>query len=231
MTQAGKQLLLHARQLLQDWENTRSKVLASHQEVQGCFTIGCHSTMAIHTVSEFLPTLLEENPKLEIQLQHDLSRKIMEQVIGLSIDIGIVANPLKHPDLIIVKLCDDEVTFWVGPGERKIQNLHSKEAIILCDPDLTQTQSLMKMTNKINMGYSRIIKMNSLEVVASLTEKGCGIGLLPARVVQLMSPKKLKRIPNAPVYHDKLCLIYRNENRDIYAIQAIIDAVKKHFRK
>jgi DNA-binding transcriptional LysR family regulator len=229
LTQAGKQLLLHTRQLLQDWENTRSQALASHQEVQGYFTIGCPATMAIHSLSGFLPTLLENNPKLEIQLKHDVSRRIMEQVISLSIDIGIVANPIKHPDLIIIKLCDDDVTFWVGPGTRKIQNTHSKEAIILCDPDLTQTQSLLK-TKKNNISHSRMIKINSLEVIANLTAKGCGIGILPTRVVQSMYPDKLKRIPKAPVYRDQLCLIYRNENRNIHAIQVMTNAIKSYFK-
>lgn len=230
LTQAGKQLLLHARQLLQDWENTRSQALASHQEVQGYFTIGCHSTIAIHTLSELFPTLLENNPKLEIQLKHDISRIIMEQVISLSIDIGIVANPIKHPDLIIIKLCDDDVTFWTGPGARKIQNIHSKEAIILCDPDLTQTQSLLK-AKKNNIIYSRLIKINSLEVVANLTAKGCGVGILPTRVAQSLYPHKLKRILNSPLYHDEICLIYRNENRDIQAIKTIVKAIKHHFSK
>src|SRR5579862_1970744 len=69
LTQAGKQLLLYARQLLQYWENTKSKVLASQQEVQGCFTLGCHSTVAIYMVSGFLSDLLENHPKLEIHLK------------------------------------------------------------------------------------------------------------------------------------------------------------------
>lgn len=229
LTQAGKQLLLHARQLLQNWENTRAEALASHHEVQGQFTIGCHSTMAIHILSEILPDLLEENSKLEIQLKHDISRRVMEQVIGLSIDIGIVANPLKHPDLIIIKLCEDEVSYWVGPGKRNIQNIKSNKAIIICDPDLTQTQSLMKSREKHKFNNLRVIKVNSLEVVASLTAKGCGIGILPSRVAKAMYPDKLKHVPAMPVYHDDLCLIYRNENRNIRGIQAIVSSIKKYF--
>src|SRR3990167_3122016 len=164
LTQAGKQLLLQARQLLQHWDDTKSKALASHQKVQGYFTLGCHSTIAIYMVSGFLADLLEKYSKLEIHLKHDISRKITEQVINLSIDIGIVVNPFKHPDLIIRKICDDEVTFWVGEGTRKIQNIDSTEAIILCEPDLTQTQTLLKIIKKTGVATNRIMTMNSLEV-------------------------------------------------------------------
>jgi LysR family transcriptional regulator, cell division regulator len=230
LTQAGKQLLLLVRQLLQLWENTKSEALASHQEIQGYFTLGCHSTIAIYMVSGFLADLLENHPKLEIHLKHDISRKITEQVVNLSIDIGIVVNPFKHPDLIIRKICDDEVTFWVGEGARDIQDLHSTKAIILCEPDLTQTQTLLKEVKKSEVVTERIMTMNSLEVVANLTANGCGIGILPTRVAKSMYPNKLKRVPNAPVYSDEICLIYRNENRNVQAIQTITSFIKDFFK-
>jgi len=230
LTQAGKQLVLHARQLLQYWENTKSQALASQQEVQGYFTLGCHSTIAIYMVSGFLADLLENHPKLEIHLKHDISRRITEQVINLSIDVGIVVNPFKHPDLIIRKLCDDEVTFWVGQGTREIQNIHSKQAIILCEPDLTQTQSLLKKCKKTGVISERIMTMNSLEVVANSTANGCGIGILPTRVAKAMYPDKLKRVPKASVYSDEVCLVYRNENRNVQAIQTIVNIIKDFFK-
>lgn len=231
LTQAGKQLVLHTRQLLQYWENTKSQALASIQEVQGYFTLGCHSSIAIHIVSEFLADLLENHPKLEIHLKHDISRHITEQVINLSIDIGIVVNPFKHPDLIIKKLCEDEVSFWVGEGDRKIQNIHSKQALILCEPDLTQTQALLKKSKKAGIVSERIMTMNSLEVVANLTANGCGIGILPERVAKTLYPDKLKRVAKAPVYSDEICLVYRNENRNVQAIQTIVSFIKNHFNR
>ena len=231
LTQSGKQLVLHARQLLQYWENTKSQALASQQEVQGYFTLGCHSTIAIYMLSGFLADLLENYPKLEIHLKHDISRHITEQVINLSIDIGIAVNPFKHPDLIIRKLCDDEVTFWIGEGTREIQNIHSKQAIILCEPDLTQTQLLLKKCKKSGVVSERIMTMNSLEVVANLTANGCGIGILPTRVAKSMYPGKLKRVAKAPVYSDEVCLVYRNENRNVQAIKTIVNVIKDFFKK
>lgn len=231
LTQAGKQLLSHAKQLLQYWEDIKAKALASHHEVQGKFTLGCHSTMVNHILAGFLPDLLEKNPKLELELKFDIPRNITEEVINLSLDIGIVVNPLKHPDLIIQKLCDDTVGFWTGLGKRKIQNNHSGEAILLCDPHLTQTQSLLKTLKKKGMTYQRIIPMNSLDAIANLAANNCGIGILPSRVAKSLYPKELKHVPNTPSYKDEICLVYRAENRGIFAIQSIINAAKDYFKK
>lgn len=226
LTQAGKQLLLHGRQLLENWENIKSKTLASEQEVQGYFTLGCNTIIAIYLASAILPDLLEKHPKLEICLKHDISQKITERVINLSIDLGIVINPVKHPDLIIRKLGNDETVFWVGPGQRKIQDIHSDQAVLICVPDLLQTQSLLLKCKKMGILFNRRITTDSMEVVANLTANGCGIGILPTRAAKAMYPDDLTPLTKMPVYLDELCLIYRHENRNTKAIQAIIGAIK-----
>jgi hypothetical protein len=44
-----------------------------------------------------------------------------------------------------------------------------------------------------------------------------------------MYPETLKRIPKAPVYSDDICLVYRNENRNVQAVQTIINFIKAFF--
>lgn len=228
LTPAGKHLLLHVKQLLQYWENTRTQAVAFHQEMQGSFILGCHSSITTYTdINKILPDLLEKNTQLEIHLKHDVSRNITEGVINSSIDIGIVANPIKHPDLIIQKLYNNDITFWTGPGNREIQNINSKKAIIICDPNLAQTQFLLKENKIRKIKYSRILTTNSLESVASLTANGCGIGILPACLAAAIYPEILKRVAKAPAYSDEICLIYRHEIRNIPAVKMIISEIKK----
>jgi LysR family transcriptional regulator, cell division regulator len=226
LTKAGKQLLGHARHLLQQWDVIKSETLASINEIQGSFTIGCHTSIALRSLPYFLGDLLEKHPGLEIKFQHHLSRKITEQVINLKIDMGIVVNPTKHPDLVIKHLSDDKVTLWRGMGKRKIQDLTSGEAVLLCDPELIQTQSILKSLKKQNIYYRRIIPSDNLEVIGELTKAGCGIGILPGNVAK---PRKLTAIAKAPYYQDEICLLYRGENRHVKAIQIITDAIKKVF--
>jgi LysR family transcriptional regulator, cell division regulator len=231
LTQGGVQLLSHTKQLLQYWHEVKSKTMASHHETQGSFVIGCHTTVALHCLSKCLPSLLEQYPKLEINLEHDISRKITERVISLAIDVGIVVNPIRHLDLIIRKLCDDEITLWKAKGKRKIQQFNSGQTTIICDPQLSQTQDILKKCNKLGLYYTRIMPTSSLEAVASFTASGCGIGILPARLATMLYPKVLSKIPNVPVYHDEICMLYRVENKNIKAIQVIADSIKNYFNK
>lgn len=227
LTPAGKQFLLHVQGLLQHWENAKAQTLASEQSIQGCFTLGCPSTITIHMVTKFLPQFLAANPMVEIHLQQDISRKIVERIISLSIDIGICINPILHPDLIIRKLCNDQVGFWIEKNSLNPQTINFNEHILICDPELVQTQWLLKQHKKKNMAFKHVMTVNGLEAIAALAANGCGIGILPRRVATSMYPDTLIQIPNSSVYSDEICLIYRHENREIKAIQAIANTIKE----
>ena len=221
LTRAGQQLLAHARSLLQSWDQLRVQALASLHEAQGDYTIGCHSSVALSALARFLPQLLRDHPKLNISLKHDISRKVTEDVISSKIDIGIVVNPVRHPDLVIHSLCTDVFTLWSCD---KIKN----KDVLICDPDLAQAQFLIKKLEKAGMRFERILTSSSLEVIADLSLAGSGFGLLPGRVASAFG-KGLKPAPKAPVFHDEYCLLYRMENKQLRALQAISSAIRAVF--
>lgn len=228
LTKAGQQLHTHAKQMIEHWQQIKAKALASINEIQGSITIGCHPAVAMYSLNSFLADLLENHPKLGIKLSHDLSRKITEQVISLKIDIAIVINPVKHPDLIIKHLDYDKIKLWRGKGKRKIQDLTSGRAVLICDLELLQTQSILKKLKQMNITYGHIIHSDNMEVISELVVNGCGIGILPEKIARL---KKITAIPNTPYYEDEICLLFRDENRNIKAIQVICNAIKQHFTK
>lgn len=226
LTKAGEQLLAHTKELMQRWQSIKSQALASMTDVQGAITLGCHPSVALYCLPNFLPEMMRENPRLEVQLKHELSRRITENVISLKIDIGIVVNPVRHPDLVIKHLEDDVVTLWAADCQQAIQQLKDGTAVMLCDPEMAQVQSILGQLKKSSWNYGRMISTNSLELIADLAEGNGGIGILPASIAKLHN---LQRVPRAPHYDDEICVLYRGENRDVRAIQVIVDAIKKAF--
>ncbi len=223
LTQAGKQLLAHARQLLQAWDGVKAQALASVNEIQGTYVIGCHPSVALNVLPGFLPRLMAQHTKLDITLRHDLSRKVSEDVVSHKTDIGIVVNPVPHPDLVIHNLCRDEVTLWTAAGKAV------NKSVLICDPDLVQSQSLLKKLKKSGMAFSRTVTSGNLEVIADLTAHGGGTGILPARVAE-RARNKLQRVPKAPVFYDEHCLIFRVENKNVKSIQALSTAIRECFK-
>lgn len=218
LTPAGRTLLAHTKNLIQEWEGVQTKALASHHEVKGQFTIGCHPSVAQYTLPQMLPQLMRQYPELEIHLRHDLSRKVIDAIIDVSVDIGVVVNPLRHPDLIIKKVCEDEVSLW-----RSTESYN--QDIIIVDSDLAQSQHILKRLKKVGLNPKRLINSSNLEVIATLTKSGAGIGVLPSRVARQHG--NLKMITGSPIFKDEICIAYRMESRSIKAIQILSKSLQE----
>lgn len=224
LTRAGQELAQRGRSFLNEWRQIHAQVLQQKNTTSGLYNIGCHTSVALYTLPLFLPQLLSDYPDLNIRLKHDLSRKITEEVISDKVDFGIVVNPVPHPDLVIKELAQDTVSFWVS------EELAGKEDLdlpLICDQDLLQAQDLIKKWTKKGSMFRRIVHSSDLQVITNLTSTGAGIGLLPKRVATRNSDDKL--VPwkkDAPLFKDRICLIYKPELQRSSASKLIIETIR-----
>ena len=230
LTKAGEKLVFRARNLFEFWEQLRQDIETDHKEIQGLYRVGCHASVAMYTLPHFTTKLFLKNPNLEFKLQHDLSRKITEEVISARLDFGIVINPIEHPDLVIQPLFKDEVSFWVAQKPSSLQDLKSKNPVLICDSDLLQSQSLLKQLQKKKIKFARFLTTSNLGVVAHLVDQGAGVGILPKRVAlqQRLQIKSLSS--NLPKFQDRCCLVHRADMQKSPSAKALLRWITKELK-
>ena len=187
LTKTGARFAVHAKNLVEQWERLRAESISEETEVKGRISVGCHISVALYSLPSFVSELMTTHPELELIFQHDLSRKITERVVSFECDFGIVVNPYSHPDLRIVQLALDEVTFW------RAQGIFADD-VLICEPELIQTQTLMAKMKKLapanGYEFRRTLRSSSLEVVAGLAAAGAGIAILPTRVAEMQRDRR-----------------------------------------
>ncbi len=218
LTKDGHFFISKIKELIQQWDSIRDGIKQSSTEANGRYRIGCHSAVAQYTLTQFLPELLKQHPKLEIELYHDLSRKICEQVISFELDMGIVVNPVSHPDLVIKEICQDTIQFWMSPQTKTVNT-----SVLICNPQLLQTQDLLQRMRKKKIEFSRVIHSSSLTVIADLVSMGTGVGILPSRVAANYELKSFGK--DLPHYNDRICVIFRADMPKTYASRILVDAI------
>ncbi len=223
LTESGRVFLAKAQDLMQSWNQLKQQTQNQADELKGHVRLGCHVSVALYTLPSMLPAVLKEFPNLEFAVEHDFSRKITESVISLNLDIGIVVNPVQHPDLVIKRLCRDEVSYWKS---EKI--LSGNENILIADHHLNQTQMLLK---KSKTCFERFVTTSSLELARDLAIQGAGVAILPGRVVQSHPKHGLKRVQSMPTFQDEICLIYRAERRNSRTIQVLGTKILEVFKE
>lgn len=215
LTRQGSLLAKTAERMLADWEREIRMVTQGSLRPMGQYTMGSHVSVAQYTMPGFMPLILDKFPEVEFRLIHDLSRKITESVVSRECDIGLVINPVPHPDLVMHKLLTDEVTLFKHP--------HYHGDVLILDPALKQSQTLLKNVRKA-FDYKREIHTSSLDLIRTLCETKAGVGILPTRVAEVS--KKIIPVENAPHFKDELFLIYRVERRKEPSFLALISEVR-----
>lgn len=214
LTKLGEEFKLRSRRLLYEWEQTQNLANPESGLVQGSYTFGVHPSVALYTLECFMPKLQIEFPGLDFNFIHGLSREMTEKVVSWEADFGIVVNPIKHPDLVIQKLCEDEVTiFYSGKTQDKL----------IYDRNLAQSEYILKKIDR-KLRFSGALNSANLEVVAKLTSLGLGYGLLPSRVASQYG--NLRRLKDAPTFRDEICLVFRPEKHNNPVSKKIIQMIR-----
>lgn len=214
LTKFGEEFLKKSRQLIFCWEELEKIVDPISKEAVGTYTFAIHPSVALYTLNKFFKKVVSEFPLLEFKFIHGASKAMTEKIISWEADFGIVVNPVKHPDLIMKKLCIDEVSIF--------HRLNCENKLIF-DPNLTQSKQLLKKLNKSSIKFNGEIHSSNLEVMADLVSSGVGLGILPERVAKKL--KGVKKLEEAPTYSDQIFLIYRSEKHKNKTGQSIISKI------
>lgn len=214
LTKLGEEFRQRSRRLLYEWEQAQNLVSPESGFIQGKYTFAVHPSVALYTLERFMPQLQREFLGLDFNFIHGLSREMAEKVISWEADFGIVVNPIKHHDLVISKLCNDEVTIFYAKN--------AKDKLIY-DQNLAQSQYILKKISK-RANFNGVINSANLEVVAKLTSLGLGYGLLPTRVATQYD--HLEKLKEAPVFKDEICLVYRPEKHNNAISKKMIQIIK-----
>ena len=203
-TEAGIRLYQRANALIHHWEDLQSSVRDSSTQLTGRFKLGCHESVGVYTLPRLLESIDGQAPGIELSLSHDLSRRITERVIAYELDLGIVVNPTRHPDLVMKKLGEDQFTFW------KRKDLSRPPQKVFAHLELTQTQTLLKQTQAKVFKDWRVLGTGSFELIRAFTAQGLGVGVLPSRIAR-MDPSLVLAGSKLPAVRDEIFLVYRRE--------------------
>jgi DNA-binding transcriptional LysR family regulator len=226
LTRAGHRFSSKARLLLDQWQVVAHAIKREEGEIAGSYRIGAHPSVACGRFATVLPKLLKQYPHLEISMQHNLSRRIAERVINFELDFGIVVNPIAHPDLVIRKLHEDEVSFFCADGFH-----FDRPDLVLCyDPELLQARWLLKQAKDMGLVFPRTLVTSSLELICSLVSSGAGVGILPALVTKSAKTPLVLAPFRIPPFVDTHTLIYRADSQTSQASKLLARAIEQEMK-
>ncbi len=191
LTDAGREITVHARRILEEVEQLQSRALSRQDPLSGDIRIGIIPTLCAYLLPHVLPVLHQRFPDLHPILFEETTSRLLERLRNHEIDAALIATQHDIDGLTETVLFDEPL--WVAlPSE------HPRAAQASMDPAelgnmplllLAEGHCLADRVREIcplppRTGRAADLRATSLETLLQLVSAGQGVTLVPELAVE-----------------------------------------------
>ena len=194
LTDEGRAFLPHARAVLERAETARASVTTQLADVRGSVSVGVIPTIAPYLMPACVAGFTAEFPEARLRILEEMTPLLVDGLRDLSIDLAILALPLRHKDLEVTPLRTEPVFAALPKGHARaeaeslsLKDLRGEPFVMLrdghCFRDLSNAACLSaKITPNIAFETSQFSS------VLAMVGAGVGISMIPEMAVDLSAP-------------------------------------------
>ncbi|WP_454916787.1 LysR family transcriptional regulator [Xanthobacter sediminis] len=181
-TALGEACLAGAERILSEIAVMRS---AASGKAVGTIRIGLVESIALSWFQNFLTRVEERYPRVQLEIDVDLSNRLVTKLARRQIDIALVPGAVPLPGAVVVSLGRTGMK-WLGashllPSDQEMTPAALAELPIIGLPqDANAHGAMMTWFEEAQVNPVRLHCCNSFSVVAMLVRRGVGVSLLPA---------------------------------------------------
>jgi LysR family transcriptional regulator, hydrogen peroxide-inducible genes activator len=218
LTEAGRAFLPHARSILSHMETARSSVADKCADVRGSVAVGVIPTIAPYLMPRYTKAFAKKYPEAKLRIVEETTPILVESLRDLSIDVAILALPLRHKDLEVFPL-RTEPLFAVLPkddprAEAKslaLKDFRGESFVMLRDGHCFRDLSIdacahARVTPRI------AFESDQFSSIFAMVAAGLGISLVPEMAIDRNSGCRYVRLSDARATRTIVAAILRGRS-------------------
>ncbi|RYY50269.1 MAG: hydrogen peroxide-inducible genes activator [Chitinophagaceae bacterium] len=198
-TDMGMLIIEQAKKILAETGMMRQLVEQEKGIAGGTLKIGIIPTLAPYLLPLFIHSFIKKHPKLRLSIHELMTENIIRQLKNGTLDLGIMATPLRIPELKEELLFQERFVAYVSKKEK----VFNKKYLLPADIDVnkmwlleeghclrTQVMNLCALQKDASIERHFDYAAGSIETLKRFVEKNEGITLLPELATFDLSPNK-----------------------------------------
>jgi len=191
-TEAGKILLVHARQVIKALKGTQQALLQFRQADGIELAVGGSSVPGTYLLPKAIAALRATAPGVKVKVDIGDSREILEKLTAEEIEIGIIGTTAEQPRVSSTALGEDKILLvarkghdWCGCSDISTEDL-LKEPIVLREEGSGTHAAVDTALRQIgvNSGSLKVAAtLSSSEAIKQAVLAGCGVAFISEMAV------------------------------------------------
>ncbi len=188
LTPAGRRCVKVAERMVADLAALKAAAGAS-SGVTGSIRIGVSEVVALTWLDRLLFRISQNYPDVDVELDVDLSARLVKKLSLRNLDIALVPGPVALPGAVTSSLGSYGLNWMASPGRirlgRQIVPADLVDVPIIIPPQDAIVFSIMQeWFRESGLKPRRLSFCGNLSVSATLVRKGVGISLMPHHFLQ-----------------------------------------------
>ncbi|MCG8489674.1 MAG: LysR family transcriptional regulator [Chromatiales bacterium] len=186
LTEAGRQLLPRAEQILQEMADIRRGLSNLSGEISGRLVMGTSHHIGLHRLPSVLRNFSDAFPNAELDIRFMESEKACQAVEHGELEMAVVTLPLNPIEALdALKIWHDPLCFAVGPDHQLARQPSTSLKQLVNHPAVlptkgTYTRTLLEQSiNDRQLTVNCTLATDYLETLKMMTSIGLGWSLLP----------------------------------------------------
>ena len=203
LTEAGRAFLPHARSILSQMDTARSSVADKCADLRGSVAVGAIPTIAPYLMPRYTMAFAKKYPEANLRIVEETTPILVEGLRDLSIDIAILALPLRHKDLELFPL-RTEPLFAVLPKDHPratseslaLRDLRGESFVMLRDGHCFRDLSIAACTHA-RVTPRIAFESGQFSSLFGMVAAGVGISLVPEMAIDRHAGCRYVRLRDA----------------------------------
>jgi LysR family hydrogen peroxide-inducible transcriptional activator len=218
LTEAGRAFLPYARSILSQRETARSSVADKCADVRGSVAVGAIPTIAPYLMPRYTAAFTKKYPEAKLRIVEETTPILVESLRDLSIDLAILALPLRHKDLELFPL-RTEPLFAVLPRNHPLaaakslalKDLRGESFVMLRDGHCFRDLSIAACTHA-RVAPRIAFESGQFSSLFGMVAAGVGISLVPEMAIDRHAGCRYVRLSDARATRTIVAAILRGRS-------------------
>ena len=212
LTEAGRAFIPRARAILEQMEAARSSAADQNTDLRGSVAVGVIPTVAPYLIPRYVARFARKYPDAKLRIVEETTSVLVESLRDLSIDLAILALPLRHKDLELFPIRTEPLFAALRRGHPcasakslALKDLRGESFVMLRDGHCFRDLSIDTCT-RARITPNIAFESGQFSSLLGMVAAGVGVSLVPGmaidrgvacRYVRLSDPQATRTIVTA----------------------------------
>jgi DNA-binding transcriptional LysR family regulator len=185
LTNAGEVFYNECRNVLVCYDQLGESMRALSGTVSGLVRVATVYSVGLHELPSKVREFMTKFPSAKIDLEYSRTTRIVREVLGGMVELGIVAYPEPRRGLTLVPMQGDRLVLICPPTHKFAKRKEVKAAelndqdFVLFERDIPTRKATDKIFKNIGITVKKVAEFDNIETIKRAVEVGFGLAIVP----------------------------------------------------